>query len=267
MDWSLTLSGFIVGCLVGMTGVGGGSLMTPILIFVFHIPSAVAVGTDLLFASITKTGGIWAHARQKTVHWRIVILMLCGSVPTALLTVLLLSHIQIHEPFMETLISAGLSIALVLTAVALLLRQKMHDFGLWVIKTLPHWRRLRDPITIVCGALLGVLVPITSIGAGALGAAMLMALYPNLPAKKVVGTDLAHAVPLTAIAGLGHMQLGSVDFTLLAALLLGSFPGIYLGSRLSNSIPDSVLRPVLALILLTVGVMFGASALSSLLSS
>ncbi len=256
MDWGYTASGFLVGALIGLTGVGGGSLMTPLLIFVFGIQPALAVGTDLLFAAITKTGGIWAHARRSTVNWRIVRLLASGSVPTALATVYFLSVIGAKGWKVDTLITSGLGVALILTAIAILFKQRIQQLGTRLAASAPRLAARRAAITVLAGVLLGVLVPISSVGAGALGVAMLFFLYPRLPVIHIVGTDIAHAVPLTLVAGLGHLHLGNVDFSLLGALLLGSLPGIYLGSHLGAVIPERVTRPLLASVLMLIGFKF-----------
>ncbi|MBI5450298.1 MAG: sulfite exporter TauE/SafE family protein [Gammaproteobacteria bacterium] len=256
MEWYQPLSGFLVGTLVGMTGVGGGSLMTPLLIFLFGVAPATAVGTDLLFAAITKIGGIWAHTRRQTVQWRIVGLMMLGSVPTALITVQILRQLHAHGVKTDPLINVTLGIALVLTALVLLFKNSLHRTGRRLTVLAPQFKSLRAPATVFGGMILGVLVPISSIGAGALGAAMLIFLYPSQPTRNIVGTDLAHAVPLTLIAGVGHLFMGNVNTTLLLALLLGSLPGIYLGSHMSSKVPEKVLRTLLASMLMLIGVKF-----------
>jgi len=255
-DWMLTAAGFGVGCLIGLTGVGGGSLMTPLLIFVFRVEPAVAVGTDLLFAAITKTGGIWAHARRHTVEWRIAGLLAIGSIPTALMTVYILGQVGTNNAIVEKFITNGLGIALILTAASLLFKSKMHQLGDGLRQRYPKLRAYRDGVTVLAGVLLGILVPVSSVGAGALGAAMLMFLYPRIPTIRIVGTDIAHAVPLTAVAGLGHLQLGTVDTNLLIALLIGSLPGIFIGSHFGTVVPDKIMRPLLASILVVIGVKF-----------
>lgn len=256
MDWAITLTGFGVGTLVGLTGVGGGSLMTPILIFLFQVSPIVAVGTDLLFAAITKCGGIWAHSRRNNIHWKIVGLLATGSLPTAIITVYVLGRFNAAEIHVETLVTGGLGVALILTSLSLLFKRSMKRFGNQIKKATPNWRSLRGPVTVMSGILLGILVPISSIGAGALGAAMLLFLYPSIPTRKIIGTDLAHAVPLTAIAGFGHLQIGTVDLALLGGLLLGSLPGIYLGSHMSTRIPEKIMQPVLASMLMLIGAKF-----------
>ncbi len=258
MEWAYIISGFAVGALVGLTGVGGGSLMTPLLIFAFNVPPIIAVGTDLLFAAITKTGGILSHNRRGTICWNIVGWLSVGSLPTAILTVYILDTVRATAPDfqIDTLVNTSLGAALMLTALALYLKNTIQNTGQSIKKLLPNWKQWRTPVTILAGVLLGVLVPITSIGAGAFGAAILLFLYPSLPTMRIVGTDLAHAVPLTAVAGLGHMQMGTVDFTLLGYLLIGSLPGIYVGSHISTIIPERIMRPILATMLLLIGLRF-----------
>lgn len=259
MEWGYTVSGFVVGLLVGLTGVGGGSLMTPLLIFLFHINPAIAVGTDLLFAAITKAGGVWKHNRKRHIEWPIVALLSMGSIPTALISLLLLQDLLEQNRQIETLITTTLGIALILTACAIIFRSQMNRLGETIKTRLPGWHNKRNAVTVIAGALLGLLVPITSVGAGALGAAMLMFLYPSRPIKRIVGTDIAHAVPLTLVSGLGHLHIGTVDLELLLILLLGSLPGIYLGSHLSSSVPERITRPLLASMLLLIGVKFVTS--------
>ncbi len=252
-----TLAGLLVGFLVGLTGVGGGSLMTPLLMFAFGVPPMVAVGTDLLFAAITKLAGAVAHGLRRTVEWPVVALLGAGSVPAALATTAALGHWQAAGAELDALVTSALGTALILTSLALVLKRRLHAVGRELAGRLGgDWTRWRPALTVATGLLLGVLVTLSSVGAGALGAAILLFLYPRLPTVRVVGTDIAHAVPLTAIAGLGHLQLGSVDLALLGSLLLGSLPGIYLGSYLSANIPERVMRPVLASMLMAIGVKF-----------
>jgi uncharacterized membrane protein YfcA len=257
VDWAYTLSGLVVGFLVGLTGVGGGSLMTPLLVFLFGIPPIKAVGTDLLFAAITKAGGVWAHSRRKTIEWRIVGLLAAGSIPASVLTSALLQSIVVHKENLNTIITTLLGTALILTSIALLFKGEFQALGRRISSEIaPDWTRWRSAITVLAGVILGVLVTMTSVGAGALGAAMLFFLYPSLPTARIVGTDIAHAVPLTAVAGLGHLHMGTVDFVLLGSLLLGSLPGIYLGSHLSTKVPEKIMRPILASMLMLIGVKF-----------
>jgi uncharacterized membrane protein YfcA len=254
MDWLYTVSGFLVGLIVGVTGVGGGSLMTPLLVLFFGVSPATAVGTDLLYASVTKSLGGWVHSRNGSVDWKVVGLLSLGSLPAALITIALLKYLALDAKTLRGLVTSVLSVALLLTATALLLKDWVRKIALREDGTVYelHHRHL-PAATIVTGVVVGALVTISSIGAGVLGTVALLFLYPRFSAVKVVGTDIAHAVPLTAIAGLGHMALGTVDFVLLGSLLLGSLPGIYIGSHLSAKVPEKVLRPILATMLLIIG--------------
>lgn len=249
-----TLSGFLVGLIVGVTGVGGGSLMTPLLVLLFGVSPATAVGTDLLYASLTKTMGGWVHGRRGTVDWKIVGLLSLGSLPAAVITIALLKYLALDEKTLRSLVTSVLSVALILTAAALLLKGRIRKLAQREDGTVfeLHHRHLLAA-TIITGALVGILVTISSVGAGALGMVVLLFLYPRHAPVKLVGTDIAHAVPLTAIAGMGHLALGTVDLVLLGSLLLGSLPGIYIGSHLSARMPEAVLRPVLAAMLLVIG--------------
>ncbi|HMK13661.1 MAG TPA: sulfite exporter TauE/SafE family protein [Burkholderiales bacterium] len=252
MDILYTISGFTVGFIVGLTGVGGGSLMTPLLVLVFGIVPATAVGTDLLYAAITKMGGVWVHGRRSNVDWKIVGLLALGSLPASLTTVWVLKRFAAETAQFNSLITSTLGIALILTALVLIFRERLQKFVKHHAGELWHERH-PVPATVATGLLLGMLVTISSVGAGALGVAALTFLYPRLTAVKIVGTDIAHAVPLTAVAGLGHMTLGTVDLTLLASLILGSLPGIYLGSHVSTQISEHTLRQVLASMLVLIG--------------
>lgn len=254
MDWYYTLSGFLVGFIVGITGVGGGSLMTPLLVLAFGVAPATAVGTDLLYAALTKLGGSWAHSRRGSVDWKLVRLLALGSVPAALLSLLVLRLLALDAQHLKALITGVLSVALVLTALALLLKPYLQKLGRRPDGAVYELHAHHLPgSTIFAGAVLGVLVSLSSVGAGALGVVALMFLYPRLPTSKIVGTDIAHAVPLTLVAGLGHAALGTVDFGLLGSLLLGSLPGIWLGSHLGVKIPERVMRPGLATLMMLIG--------------
>jgi uncharacterized protein len=263
MDLFYSLSGFAVGMLVGITGVGGGSLMTPLLVFLFGFQPAVAVGTDLLYAAITKTGGVFVHhGKHQSVDWRVVSLLAIGSLPFAVVTLLVIRHLTATGTATTGMISYTLGIALILTASALLLRaallrnrvtETVHEHSMQQSARFARWE---IPATIFTGAVLGILVTLSSVGAGALGTVALLFLYPRASTLKIVGTDLAHAIPLTAIAGFGHWILGNVNFVLLGSLLIGSLPGIWVGSHLSAKIPEQWLRPFLAVILMIIGLKF-----------
>lgn len=253
MDLVSTLSGFAVGAIVGATGVGGGSLMTPLLVLVMGVSPATAVGTDLLYASLTKAGGAWAHGRRGNVDWRVGALLAAGSVPAAGATLVALRLLPIGAEQYNQVITWALSVALILTAAALLFKDRLRAVALRrPVLRAGDGDRSRAA-TVAVGAVLGVLVTVSSVGAGALGVAALFFLYPGLVAVRVVGTDIAHAVPLTLVAGLGHASMGAVDWGLLGNLLLGSLPGVYLGSAVSRKLPERLLRTLLAAMLVLVG--------------
>ena len=248
-----SLCGFLDGLLVGQTGVGGGALMTPLLVLLFGIHPTTAVGTDLLFACSTKSIGTLVHGLNRTVDWRIVARLAAGSVPGTLLTLLAMSSAGwVGGGNANHLISVILGIALMLTAVSLVFRPRVVAF----VARLSQGRPARHTValTIATGAILGVLVTISSVGAGALGVTALLLLYPRLATPTIVGSDIAHAVPLTLVAGVGHVWLGAVDWVLLVSLLMGSIPGIAVGSHLSARVPDAALRMMLASVLALVGV-------------
>ncbi len=253
MDFAYPLAGFFVGAVVGLTGVGGGSLMTPLLVMLFGIHPSVAVGTDLLYAAITKGGGTLVHGLKGTVDWTVTKRLASGSLPAAAAT-LVAVHFLAPGGLAEAagLIKFALGIALLLTAVALIFRKRIQAYALARFGGTPNPARTAR-LTVLTGAVLGVLVSISSVGAGALGVTALFFLYPAMPALRIVGSDIAHAVPLTAVAGIGHWFLGSVDWLLLGSLLIGSLPGIWLGSHISTKVPDRVLRPMLATMLVLVG--------------
>lgn len=240
-------AGFGVGFLVGLTGVGGGALMTPLLISTFGVAPAVAVGTDLLYAAVTKTVGGWRHHVAENVDWPIVIRLALGSIPAAIVLLAIIAYWPLDTTAMAGSIRYGLAFALPVSALAIVLypvMMKKHANDVAVDDAPP-----RVAATVLFGAGLGFLVTLTSVGAGAIGVVVLALLFPALPAKRIVGSDIAHAVPLTLVAGAGHLGLGHVDFGVLAALLCGSVPGILLGTRLAGVAPDWLLRPMLALTL------------------
>ena len=244
-------SGFFVGLLIGQTGMGGGSLMTPILVLFFGVHPATAVGTDLLYASATKTAGTLVHGLNHTVDWRIVARLASGSVPATIVTLAAISHFDLSGAQSGRIIGLVLGVMLLLTALSLIFRRQFLRLVGPALESISPRKASR--LTVVVGVVLGFLVTISSVGAGALGVTALLLLYPRVPMAVIVGSDIAHAVPLTLVAGVGHWWLGSVDWPLLMSLLAGSIPGIVLGSFLSAHIPDAVLRPILAATLVVVG--------------
>jgi|SRR5579862_3313511 len=247
----LVLSGFVVGLLVGLTGVGGGSLMTPLLILVFGTAPATAVGTDLLYAAVTKTAGSVAHGRKQNIDWRITAWLAAGSLPASVLTIATLYWLGVSGSSTSRLMTLTLGSALVMSAVAVLARPLLRRMIDRHAGERRHWT---TPLTVLAGVVLGLLVTISSVGAGALGMTLLVLLYPGVRLVRLVGSDVAHAVPLTLVAGFGHLLLGDINWVLLLSLLLGSVPGITVGSHMSARLPERILRPILAAILVIVGI-------------
>jgi len=250
MEFGYIVAGFVVGALVGLTGVGGGSLMTPILLLFFSIKPAVAVGTDLLYASMTKSVGIFAHGKLGNINWRIVKLLAVGSLPASIVTIMVLRTIDVESSTAISTIKFWLGIALIITSIAVLLRENLMN----LVKN-DRWlaEKFVAPFTVILGLVLGALVTLTSVGAGALGVTALIMLYPREKITTIVGSDIAHAVPLTLIAGLGHAALGTINYGLLGTLLIGSIPGIYVGSHMSSKVAEHWVRIALAAILIYVG--------------
>jgi uncharacterized protein len=248
----LIASGFAVGLLVGMTGVGGGSLMTPVLILLFGVRTTTAVGTDLLYAAATKGVGTLSRGLAKTVDWKITGRLAAGSVPGTTLTIVALYLLDVHGSASPRSLNIILGVTLLISAGGMMFLRRLR----WL--TVRHHpgviaARLLVPGTVLAGFALGVLVTLTSVGAGALGMIVLVLLYTDTPIDRLVGSDIAHAVPLTLIAGCGHWLLGSVDWTLVVTLLLGSVPGIVLGGHLSSRLPEHIARSLVAVILVVVG--------------
>lgn len=255
MDLAHALSGFFVGLLVGVTGVGGGSLMAPLLILIFGVAPATAIGTDLWFAGTTKTVGGAIHHAKNNADLRVVRRLMSGSIPAAIVTLAIMSANhwgQVSHGWLPV----ALGLVLVATAAATLARPALHR---WVLSRrgpdgFRGASRLQLPLTILAGAILGILVTLTSVGAGALGATMLVFLYPvRLDGRQIVGTDIVHAIPLTFVAGIGHLLIGSVDGHLLLNLLIGSIPGIIIGSLLVQKVSERLVRIALAGVLIIAG--------------
>jgi uncharacterized membrane protein YfcA len=255
-------SGFGVGLLVGMTGVGGGSLMTPLLILLFGIHPATAVGTDLLYAAATKAGGSVVHGWARSIHWPAVLRLGCGSISASILTLLILWWLDLPTETVRSLVNSVLCFALFLTATSLIFRKLVID------KLRTRMEHVDDATiaraTVLVGVILGVLVSISSVGAGAVGVTALLLLYPQLPMVRIVGSDIAHAVPLTLVAGIGHWIMGSTDWQLLGVLLIGSLPGIAIGSYCAVRVPETALRLLLAAILFVVAGKLGSDQWGSL---
>jgi hypothetical protein len=243
-------SGFGVGLLVGMTGVGGCSLMTPLLILLFGIHPSTAVGTDLLYAAATKTGGSLVHGWSRSIHWPAVIRLGCGSIPASIATLVVMWKLDLNGASQRSLVNIVLCFALLLTAMSLIFRKSIMER---YRQRLGHIDGTTTAIaTVLTGAALGALVSISSVGAGAVGVTALLLLYPRLPMANIVGSDIAHAVPLTLVAGAGHWALGAIDWGLMGVLLIGSLPGIVIGSYGAVRVPETVLRAALAAILIVV---------------
>lgn len=250
IDPLYVISGVLVGTLVGFTGVGGGSLMTPLLILVFGVHPASAVGTDLLYAAATKTAGTAVHGFNKTIDWKVVALLAAGSIPMTIVTIALLYWLGIDNKTTQSIITKVLGFALLITSLSLFMRgslMRVYEKRIGVLDP-----AIVGPLTILTGAVLGLLVTISSVGAGAIGVTALVFLYPAMPAKRIVGTDIAHAVPLTLLAGLGHSVLGTIDLHILGSLLVGSIPAIVVASMLATKVPERAIRIALAIVLLAV---------------
>ena len=250
-----SISGLCVGMLVGITGVGGGSLMTPLLVLLFGIHPATAVGTDLLYAAVTKTAGTAVHRKHQTINWHIVGYMAAGSVPAALLTLYFIHGVDRKSITVISYLSMALGWMLLLTAFLLLFRNS-------ILQAVETYRRQHSPVkkstvhalTFVLGLVLGALVTLTSVGAGALGVTVLLALYPRLDVREIVGSDIAHAVPLTLVGGMGYWAIGEIDWALLVSLLIGSIPGIIIGSNLAPRMAEHIIRRILAVTLCLVSI-------------
>lgn len=255
MDFAHALSGFFVGLLVGVTGVGGGSLMAPLLILIFGVPATTAIGTDLWFAGTTKSVGGAIHHAKNNADLMVVRRLMTGSIPAAIATLAVMNAMH-WDQVRNGWLPITLGVVLCITSAATIARPSLHR---WIIANAGRnggsLRRAQLPLTIFAGAMLGVLVTITSVGAGAFGATLLVFLYPGrLDSKQIVGTDIVHAIPLTFVAGIGHLLIGSVDGHLLANLLIGSIPGIIIGSLLVHKVSEKLVRITLSIVLVFAGV-------------
>lgn len=254
MDWKLILAGALIGVMVGLTGVGGGALMTPILLLVFGIAPMAAVGTDLWFAAITKLFATPVHQRHGLIDWQVVKRLWTGSLTASVGTLTWLHFNPIHEGSAH-LLKGAVAITVMLTAIAMLFQKQLHALGRTFRTTESvKFKNVQGPLTVAAGAFLGILVTFTSVGAGALGAVFLVYLYPlRLTPPRLIATDIVHAIPLAIFAGTGHLLLGNVDYSLLGNLLLGSVPAVIVGALLSARLPHTYLRVVLVLVLLAAG--------------
>jgi uncharacterized protein len=259
METTPTLFGLLVGFLVGLTGVGGGSLMTPFLVAVMGVPAPTAVGTDLTFATLTKLTGSMQHYRQQSVNLEVAVFLGIGSIPAGLLGVGTLEWIKgTYDPdTVQSIMITIIACTLVLVGASLIFRNFLPDSmtapkpGVWDGKS--RMSNRRRFFTVIFGAFGGYLVGLTSIGSGSVMAVILLILYPMAPAV-IVGTDIAHATVLSFVVGLAHMTQGNVDFGLAGSLLLGGIPGVLVGSRLAPWLPGKPLKMILAGMLIFVGV-------------
>jgi uncharacterized membrane protein YfcA len=246
----LSVAGALTGVLVGLTGVGGGSVMTPILLLMFGTAPMAAVGTDLWFAAFTKIAATKVHNSRGLIDWQVARRLWLGSLPASALTMVWLSMYKMDAHSTEW-VRAAIGVAIVVTASAMLFQKQLHEFGRkFRIGDAEHFKEMQAPMTVACGALLGFLVTLTSVGAGALGVVFLAYLYPlRLTPTRLIATDIVHAVPLTIFAGTGHLIAGNVDFNLLGNLLIGSLPGVVIGALLSSRLPQVALKRALSAVL------------------
>jgi uncharacterized membrane protein YfcA len=253
MDFLLIFSGALTGFLVGLTGVGGGALMTPLLLLFFGVAPMQAVGTDLWFAAITKIFGGRVHQKHGLVDWYVLRLMWLGSLTSSLLTIIFLKFYPLGDGLVSNLQSI-IAIAVLITAIGIFFQKQLHQFGLKIRLTdAEKFKALQPILTVLSSALLGILVTLTSVGAGALGAVLLAYLFPiRLTPPRLIATDIVHAIPLAFFAGIGHLWMGNVDFMLLINLLVGSIPAVIVGARISAKLPHNILRILLGLILMLI---------------
>ncbi|HBF31313.1 sulfite exporter TauE/SafE family protein [Rhizobium sp.] len=254
-DPLLSLSGFLVGCLVGITGVGGASLMTPLMVLLFGIHPTMAVGTDLLYASVTKMAGTAVHHRHGHIRWRLVGLLALGSIPATALTLWLISGMDRKSDHSVALLTTSLGVMLLITSMILLFRDVLLRYEVrWLTQHRNPSPGTIGIATVLLGIVLGVLVTLTSVGAGAIGVTILLFIYPRAKINDIVGSDIAHAIPLTLLGGTGYWMIGDVNWLLLISLLIGSIPGIVLGSYAAPKLPEKLVRTILAVVLIVVAI-------------
>jgi len=245
----LILAGFLVGVLVGLTGVGGGALMTPLLLLIFGVAPVTAIGTDLWFAAITKMAAGKMHHTKGLIDWQVLSYLWGGSLPASIIMILLMRNgfVALDVSFLKT----AVAIAILITALSMLFQKQLHGLGKHLrLNDAQHFKKWQPFLTVVAGAILGGLVTLTSIGAGAVGVVMLTYLYPlRLTPARLVATDIVHAIPLAMFAGMGHLFIGNIDFGLLGWLLIGSIPGVLIGATLSSRLPQAPLRIAIAIVL------------------
>jgi uncharacterized membrane protein YfcA len=253
LDVPIAATGLLVGTIVGITGVAGGALMTPILVMLFGVAPTTAVGTDLLYASATKTFGTAVHARHGTIDWQVVGRLAMGSLPAAALTLWWMESRGMGS-VKDGVVITAIGVALGITALGMIFKDRLHSFGTKLrVGDSERFKAMQPGLTVLAGVVLGVMVTMTSVGAGAIGTVMLVYLYPlRLVGGRLVGTGLAHATPLALIAGLGHLSLGNVNLPLMVNLLIGSIPGVMVGSLISARAPVKLVQHTIAGVLLMV---------------
>lgn len=254
MDLSLLAVGALTGCLVGLTGVGGGALMTPLLVLVFGVAPPAAVGTDLWFSASTKVAATRIHHGHGLIDWGVVRRLWLGSLPASVITLLAVQRYLLDGRAVAFL-KAAVTVAVLVTALGMLFQKTLHGLGKrFRLGRADRFKALQMPLTVAVGAMLGTLVTLTSVGAGALGAVFLAYLYPlRLTTPKLIATDIVHAIPVALFAGIGHFLIGNVDFVLLGNLLAGSIPAVMLGAFLSVRLPHRWLRGALSVVLFSIG--------------
>lgn len=247
IDWSMTLLGLIVGLMVGLTGVGGGSLMTPLLLL-FGINPGIALGTDLVYASLTKSSGFIVHVIKKNIDWIILKLLLLGSLSSASIVLLILHFNFLDASHFSFIVKKLIGFVVILTALVMFFKDNIFKLSFFN----QSFKHIRFH-TVVLGFIIGFVVSLTSIGAGVIGTIGLFLLYPKIKTTQLIGTEIAHAVPLTLLCGLGHASLGNIDYSLLFSLLIGSIPGMLIGSYSLFKFPEKPIRTILAFLLFIIG--------------